>query len=133
MSFLGCNFRCSCTAASAVVSLLVGVIAAFLQITAVITITPVFLWVALGVAVVYLAVLAVAGIGVERCACLCAILSALLTGILLTALFALILLGVGIVATSVVSAVLVGLLLFSFTLMLAATACLVRCKADCAG
>ncbi len=134
MNLLGCNFRCNCTVVSVVAALLVGVVTAFLQITAVITLTPVFLWVAFGIAALYLLVLAAAstqGGRTERCGCLCVILNTLLTGILFTILFALILLAVGIVATSVVSAILVGLLLFSFTLTLTSTACLVRCLSDC--
>ena len=117
-----------------VAALLIGVVTAFLQITAVITLTPVFLWVAFGIAVGYLLVLAASsalGGRTERCGCLCVILNTLLAGILFTVLFALILLAVGIVATSVVSAILVGLLLFSFTLMLTSTACLAKCLSDC--
>lgn len=133
MNLLGCNFRCNCTVAAVVASLLVGVVTAFLQITAVITVTPVFLWVAFGIAVVYLGVLAAAGGRTERCGCLCVILNTLLVGILLTILFALILLAVGITATSVISAILVGLLLFSFTLTLTSTACFAKCLSDCGG
>jgi Kef-type K+ transport system membrane component KefB len=46
-------------------------------------------------------------------------------------LFALVLLAVGIVATSVLSAILVGITLFFFALMLTSTACLVRCLVNC--
>jgi hypothetical protein len=133
MNLLGCNFRCNCTVAAVVTSLLVGVVTAFLQITAVITVTPVFLWVAFGIAVVYLGVLAATGGRMEGCGCLGVILNTLLAGILLTIFFALILLAVGITATSVISAILVGLLLFSFTLTLTSAACVVRCLFDCVG
>ena len=57
----------------------------------------------------------------------------MLIGILGAILFAVVLLAVGIVATSVFNAILVGLLLFFFTLALTATACLVRCFAECGG
>lgn len=57
MPLCNCNCRCSCTGAAVIASAVVGVLAAFLQITGVITVTPAFLWVALGVAVVYLGVL----------------------------------------------------------------------------
>ena len=60
MPLCHCNCRCSCTVAALIVSAILGVLAAFLQITGVITATPVFLWVALGIAVVYLCVQAVA-------------------------------------------------------------------------
>ena len=48
-----------------------------------------------------------------------------------TVLLALVLLAVGITATSVVSAILVGLLVFFLWLTVAASACYVRCAADC--
>ena len=50
---------------------------------------------------------------------------------LLLCLLALILLAVGITATSVLSAVLVGVLVFFLWLTVAASACYVRCAADC--
>ena len=128
-----CNCKCSCTAAAVIASVIVGVLAAFLQITAVITVTPVFLWVAAGVAAVYLGILVLragccAG---EGRTCACAALNALLAGVLGTILLALVLLAVGIVATSVLSAILVGLTLFFFALTISATACFVRTAAGC--
>lgn len=57
MCFINCNCKCGCTLAVIVASLLIGVVAAFLQIMAVITVTPVFLWIALGIAVGFLAIL----------------------------------------------------------------------------
>ena len=54
------------------------------------------------------------------------ILNTLLAGVL-----GVILLAVGIVATSILSAILVGVLLFFFSLTLTSTACLVRSLADC--
>ena len=128
-----CNCKCSCTAAAVIASLIVGVLAAFLQITAVITVTPAFLWVVAGVAAVYLGILALrTGCGcAEGGACRCGALNALLVGILGAILFAVILLAVGVTAGSVVSAVLVGLTLFFFALTISATACYVRTLADC--
>lgn len=136
MPLCNCNCRCSCTAAALIVSAILGVLAAFLQITGVITVTTAFLWVALGIAVVYLGVqvLAAALAGcTERNICRCSALNALLAGLLGTALLALILLAVGIVATSVVSAILVGLLVFFLFLGLISTACYVRTLAGCDG
>lgn len=136
MSLFGCNSRCSCTGAAVIASAVIGVLAAFLQITGVITVTPAFLWVAFGIAVVYLGVLVIsaslAGCP-ERTGCRCTALNALLLGILGTVLFALVLLSVGIVATSVVSAILVGLLLFFLALALTGTACYVRALTECEG
>ena len=127
-----CNLKCSCTVLALVAAAIIGVVAAFLQITGVITVAPVFLWVALGIAVVYLGVLvATAGRGRDG-GCVCRTLGTLLAGILGTALFAVVLLAVGIVATSVVSAILVGVLVFFLVLTIAGSACYVRCLADCA-
>ena len=134
MTINNCSFKCSCTAAALIASAIIGVIAAFLQITAVITVAPVFLWVVFGIAVGYLGIL-VASVALARrrelCAGVCRILGTVLAGILGSILLAGILLAVGITATSVVSAILVGLLLFFFALTLTATACLVKCFADC--
>lgn len=133
MSLFGCNCRCNCTFVAVVAAIIIGVIAAFLQITGVITVTAAFLWVVLGIAVVYLAVLLVTSALARRegTACLCSSLNSVLIGILGSALFAVVLLAVGIVATSVVSAILVGLLLFFLSLILAGTACAVRELSDC--
>ena len=64
-------------------SLLVGVITAFLTFAAVITVTPAFLWVVLGVAVGFIALaLASASLvqGTVPCRCFCRVLTALLLG-----------------------------------------------------
>ena len=134
MSMLNCGCRCNCTLWAVIASIFVGIITAFLQITGVITVGDAFLWVVLGVAVVYLAVLIVATAinrGENDCICLCSVIASLLVGILGSALFAVVLLAVGITATSVLSAILVGLLLVFFALVLSSSACLVKCLADC--
>ncbi len=134
MSLCSCNCKCRCVLAAIIVSAILGIVAAFLQITGTITVAPVFLWVALGIAVVYLGVLVVSTALARRSSdapCLCPALDTLLIGILGSALFSAVLLAVGIVATSVVSAILVGLLIASLALSLTASACLVRTLADC--
>lgn len=136
MSMLNCNCncRCNCVLVAVIASVVVGIVTAFLQIAGTITVTPVFLWVVLGIAVVYLGVLTVSTALARRSgtsACLCSALNALLIGALGAILFAIVLLAVGIVATSVLSAVLVGILLFFFALTLTSTACFVRSLADC--
>ena len=134
MSVFNCGCKCNCTLLAVITSVFVGIITAFLQITNVITVGTAFLWVVLGVSVVYLAVLLVATAlyrGEEGCDCLCSVISVVLAGILGSALFSVILLAVGIVAASVISAILVGLLLVFFSLTLTSTACLVKCLADC--
>ena len=131
MSF--CNRKCPCTAIALIVSAILGVIAAFLQIAGVFTATLVFPAVVFGIAVVYLGVLAVttALTTCESGGCRCAGLNTVLAGILGSILFAVVLLAVGIVATSVASAILVGLTVFFFALTLTATACYVRSLSDC--
>lgn len=134
MALFNCSCRRDCTLLAVVASLIIGVVAAFLQITAVITVTPAFLWVALGIGVGYLGVLLVTTALARRSEskpCLCSTLGAVLTGILGTILFAVVLLAVGITATSVVSAILVGLLVAFLALTFASSACLVKCLADC--
>ena len=130
MSICGCNFKCSCTLWALIASLLAGVIGAFLQITAAITLTPVFYWVAFGIAVGYLGLLAVTSREKLPCTC-CAALNAVLLGILITIFFAGILLLVTFPATSILGAIIVGLLSAGFTLMILATVCLIRCITGC--
>ena len=134
MNMFGCNCTIRCTGAAVIAAAIIGVLTAFLQITGVILLTPAFLWVALGIAVVYLTVLAVttalAAGKAPRC-CLCRSLAATIVGILGTALFALVLLAVGITATSLASAILAGVLLFFLALVLTGTACLVKCLGEC--
>ena len=129
-----CNFKFNCSAAAFLASLIIGIVTAFLQIIAVITVSPVFLWVVFGIAVVYLMELVAAAALTRRddpCVCLCTALHALLAGLLGTVLLAVVLLAVGITATSVLSAILVGLLAFFFTLSLTSSACLVKCLTGC--
>ena len=117
-----------------ITSVIIGVVTSFLQITGVITVAPVFLWVVFGIAVGYLAVLVAATAlarRTERASCLCGSVKALLAGVLGSILLATVLLAVGIVATSILSAILVGLLLFFFTLTLTSSACFVLCLVDC--
>lgn len=130
--------RCSspsCTVIAVAASLIIGVITAFLRITAAITVTPAFLWVLLGIAVVYLAVTLVSS-AVFRdgcCESLCSIVTALLAGIIGTVLLSIVLLAIEFAATSVLGAVITGALLFFFFLAITTTACLVRCFFKCNG
>lgn len=132
---LFCNERrADCTGLAVVASLILGVVAAFLQITAVIAVTPLFLGVAFIVAAVYLAVLLVTAALNQRsvsCRCVCQPLAAILFGILLSVLSSVILLIVSFAATSVVGAIFVGILAFAVSLIFTATACLVRCLFCC--
>lgn len=127
----GC--RIGCTVVAVVASLIVGIITAFLRITGAITVTPAFLWVLLGIAVVYLAVslIAAAIFHNECCIDLCTIVAALLTGIIGTVFLSILLLAIEFAATSVLGAVITGGLLFFFFLLITSTACLVRCFFNC--
>lgn len=133
MSIFGCNCRNRCALLAVVASIIIGIVAAFLQITGTITVTPVFLIVAFGIAVAALGVLAVTAAMVRRYggSCLCSALQTVLAGILGTVLLSVVLLAVGIVATSVIGAILVGLTAGFFALTVTAGACFVRCLADC--
>ena len=134
MSIVNCGKRRDCTGIAFIASLIIGIIAAFLQITAVITLTPVFSIVALGIAIVYLAVTllttSLSG-GIAECNGCCASLSAVLIGILGTILTAVILLAITFAATSVIGAIVVGALFFFFSLLITATTCLAKCFASC--
>ena len=124
-----CRNRFNCTAFAVIASLIVGVVTAFLRITGVITLTPVFLWVTLGVALVYLAVTLIAA-AIARCGeDNCRALPGLLLGALGTALLSVVLLAITFVATSFLGAFLSGALLFFFSLLLTSTACYIRCMA----
>ncbi len=127
------NCRTGCVVIAVAASLIVGVITAFLRITAAITLTPAFLWVLLGVAVVYLAVILIAAalFAGDCCNDLCSIVTAVIAGILGTILLSVVLLGIEFAATSVLGAVIAGSLLFFFSLTVTSAACLVRCFLNC--
>ena len=131
MSFFCCDNKPSCVSLAVIASAILGVIAAFLQITAVITVTPAFLWIALGIAIGYLAVLLATTQccqGTTSCRCRCGAITAILAGILGTALISVILLAITFAATSIIGAILVGLLILFLSLIVSATACLIfRC------
>lgn len=134
MTLCNCENKCNCTGIAIIASAIIGIITAFLQITAVITVTPVFLWVALGVAVVYLAVTLITVARAQRpdsCRDKCFTLSTVLAGILGTILFSILLLAIEFAATSVIGTIFVGALLLFASLMITSTACLVKCLASC--
>ena len=118
----------NCRIFAVLASVVIGVIAAFMQITGMITVTAAFLWVTLGVAVGFMALFVLTASHGRGC---CGALGVPLAGVLGTALLSVVLLAVGVTATSVVSAILVGALLSFFSLILAGSACYVRCVADC--
>ena len=134
MNQLNCCCRNDCIVCSVVASIILGIVAAMLRFMATITVTPAFLWVVLGVAIVYLAVLLISSIflrntGFKRC--LCSILPVLLAGILGTVLISIILLAITFVATSVIGAIFTGLLILCFSLIITSTSCLITCITGC--
>lgn len=133
MSLFCCNNRQECLGVSLVISLLVGVVTAFLTFAAVIAVTPAFLWVVFGIAVAFLALALVTAPLLQGSAsrCLCSTLTALLIGVLGTVFFAILLLAISFAATSIIGAILTGVLLFFFVLVLTSAACLVRCIVNC--
>lgn len=125
--------RCGCAIAAVAVSVVAGALAAYVQITGMITFTSAFLWVAFGIAARYLAVMVAAAAQVRRVSaglCVYSALHAVQAGSLGTILLAVVLLADGTAATG---GILVGLLMFFFTLMLAGSAWflrdIVRCEA----
>ncbi len=134
MTTLGCGCRRSCTAIAVEASIIVGILAAVLRYTAVITLTPAFLWVVLGISVGYLAITLITSV-FDHCPgvynCICQALPTLLIGLLGGILLSLVLLAIEFAATSILGTVLTGALLFFFSLSLTATACLILCVTGC--
>ena len=132
MSDWNCTRGFKCTTLAVLVSIVLGFVAAILRFTAVITVTPAFLWVTFGFGVVYLALALLGAVfrGADCRTCFEQTLNALLLGALGTILFSVVLLAVTFVATSVWGAVLTGVLIAFFSLLLTMTACLVKCVAD---
>lgn len=134
MNACDCKNRFDCTLIAIVASVIIGIITAFLTITAVITVTPAFLWVVFGIAVGLLAVLLVTAPRIQRSdtdRCVCSSVTALLGGILGTVLISVVLLAITFAAASIIGAIITGLLLLFFSLTITSAACLVRCLLDC--
>ncbi len=134
MSILDCGCRSSCTLVAVIFSVIIGVVTALLCITAAITVTPAFLWVLFGIAIVYLlAVFVTLGVGDDISVrnCICRNLFAFVLGALGTIFTSIILLAITFAATSFIGAIIAGGLLFFFSLMVISIGCLVRCLSQC--
>jgi hypothetical protein len=134
MSVLGCGNRIPCVIGAFIASVIVGVAAAFLSFAAIITVTPVFYWVTLGIAVVFLAIYLIISGQIKRnlsCSDYCAKITSVLIGILGSILSSLILLAVSPAAISILGAILIGFLIFFLSLLFTSTACLINCGYDC--
>ncbi len=128
-----CRDRNDCLIIALAASIIIGITAAILRFIAVITVTPAFLWTTFGIAVGYLAIslLALSPGRPYLRDCLCPILPVFLAGILGTVLTSVILLAITFAATSIAGAIITGLLLTFFSLIITSTACLVKCIAGC--
>ena len=133
MSRQNCCSSNECLIIAIASSIVIGIVAGILTITGIITLTPAFLWVVFGIAVVYLAIAFVVST-LRRFDSIYnarSTVATLIAGILGTTLFSVILLGVTFAATSALGAILAGLLLAAFLLIITATACLVLNSYGC--
>lgn len=130
-----CECRPSCNSVGIVISIILGIVAGFLRATAVIAVTPAFLWVVFGIAVAFLAITFYAYTKnpavSERKRCICSILPVLLISILATILTSVILLGVTLAATSIIGSIITGIMILFFSLMFISAANFVLCKSSC--
>ncbi len=127
-----CNCEFNCIGKSVIASIIIGVIAAILSFTGVITLTPAFLWVLFGIAVGFLALTLVAPASESReASCCCKKLKAFFAGSLGTILTAVILLGITFAATSILGTIITGALFFFFSLLITSTTCLITCRFNC--
>lgn len=134
MANYGCYCKTNCAGLVIVAGIIIGIITGMLTFMGTITLTPAFLWVLLGIAVVYLGITfvtsALAGNSSLR-ACGCSNIPIYLIGILGTILTSLILLGVTFPATSIIGTIISGLLLAFFTLIVGSAACFIKCQLNC--
>lgn len=129
-----CNSRVDCAFLSIAAAVIVGLVAAIAQFTAIVTFTTVFYIVAFGVAVLFLAILLALVPTLYKVSCQsCCISNIKLTtlGILGTIVTSIILIAVGFAATSVLGAIFVGLLAAFFTLMVTSIVCTINCAGEC--
>lgn len=127
-----CNCSIGCTLKGIILSIILGVLASFLTITGIITLTDPFLWVVLGVSLVYLPVaLIAAALNHTNTYCICRAIEAFLIGVIGSVITSLVLLAITFAVTSVVGAIISGLLILFFFLIITSTACLIRCIFAC--
>ena len=128
-----CRCRIDCTALAVVAGIVIGIITGFLRFSAIIAVTPAFLWVTFGIAIGFLlfAFITRNGYNTDIPLCRCASFTTFIVGILGTILISIILLAIPFVATSVLGAIITGLLLFFFTILIVSVVCLLRCTYRC--
>lgn len=131
---MSCECKFSCGGLAIGSSIIVGILAAVLSFTGLLTIAPVFYWVTLGVAVVYLGAILIASLTSrynESSCCVCRSIPLILLGILGTILTSLILLAADFGAAAILGAIIIGAELFFFSLIFTSAACLIRCLFNC--
>lgn len=131
MTNQNCGYKLDCVALSIFLSIIVTITAAILRYTAIITLTPVFLWVALGVAVGFLfaAFLKPGNCCINACKKIPLWLLIIGSGIVIVT--AAILLSVTFAATSLIGAIISGLLIGGLTLMGSSIICHIIRAEDC--
>ncbi len=134
MNVCGCKSRCDCTLFAVIVSVIVGVVTAFLNFSMTIAVPQFVLWIFFGVALIFLAAALLTAPFVnkkETDGCLCSALGALITGVLGTVLLSLILVIIDIATAGLLGSVLTGLLFAFFTLTVTSVSCLIRSIFNC--
>lgn len=134
MSETGYCRRTDCIFVAVAASVIIGIVGAILTFIGTISLTPVFLWVAFGIAIGFLAItyLTTAAFRTNGArGCVCQALPALLAGVLGTVLTALVLLAIDFAATSIIGAIISGALLGFFALVITAAACFTKCVSGC--
>ena len=120
-----CDCSLGCTGIALIASIAVGVLAAILRYSAIINVTPAFLWVTFGIAIGLLGIsLLTRG---RNNTCECKAQTPFLVGVLGTILTSIILLGITFAATSLIGAIITGALLFFFSYMIISAACKISC------
>ena len=128
-----CNCRVECGFLSLAAAVVAGVVAAIAQYTAIITLTTVFYIVAFGIAVLFLGILLASLPSLYKTACHGCNSNLKLTtiGILGTIVTSVVLIAVGFSATSILGAIVVGLLAAFFTLIITSVVCTINCAGEC--
>ena len=123
-----CERNNTCTIISITASVILGIVAAFLRYFAVIAPTAALFWVLLGIGVVYPAVLlfAVSRRKGNR-SCFCDALPIFILGVAGTIITALLLLGITFAATSIIGAIITGLAVGFFALLISSVLCILNC------
>ena len=134
MNICCCKTKCDCTLIAVIASVITGIIAAFLNFSAVIAVPQFVLWILFGVALGLLALALVAAPFTCRCEnkeCFCASVTSFLVGVFGTVAASLVLVLVDLTAGGLLASVITGLLFGLFALTITSAGCLVRNLLGC--